>query len=248
MLIIANGAPKSGSTWLFNIVQSIQKFAPIPEDFLLDPSNPNSEIQYDRLSEFLTTIDHSKQDYLLKNHFGGADQRDAILEANDTIVLNIKRNTKDAVVSGYHYTMKLSGEKKTFKSYYWNEGRYLADHIRRYHQTWETKPSSRVLPLSYERLKEDPLREITGIGRFIGLELSQSDAERVHGETSMEKLREKYNDDGEAKFFRKGQAGDWVNYFDPSMLKDIAIIEEMGTNSMPILQNVYAKALAKTTG
>ena len=70
----------------------------------------------------------------------------------------------------------------------------------------------------------------------------------MHGETSMEKLREKYNDDGEAKFFRKGQAGDWVNYFDPSMLKDIAIIEEMGTNSMPILQNVYAKALAKTTG
>lgn len=244
MLVIANGAPKSGSTWLFNIVQNLHTFSDVPEDYLLDRTNPNSEIVYEKLDEFLANVDYGANDYLLKNHFGKAHQRDALLGAPDVLVINIKRELKDAVVSAYYYNMKLSGKKRTFDNYYWKEGRFLADQIRRYHRVWEEKPSSRVLLLSYERLKQNTVSEIMGIARFLGLSCSEAEAQAVIDATSMEKLRDKYDDGGEIKFFRKGQVGDWENHFSARQLADIEMIEQCGLENASIGRRALAKGLA----
>ncbi len=228
MLVVANGAPKSGSTWLFNIIQRMNEFSDVPEEFLLDRENPNSEIVYERLSEFLEDVDFSGTDYLLKNHFGKIEQRDAILGAQDTLVVNIKRDLKDAIVSAYYYNMKLSNKRRSFENFYWREGRYLADNLKRYHQTWESYPSSRVLLVSYERLKAEPVVEVMGIGRFLGLNTTKAAAEQALNATSMEKLREKYDDGGEIKFFRKGTTGEWEKHFRGLALQDIQEIDAYG--------------------
>lgn len=244
MLVIANGAPKSGSTWLFNIVQSMHRFSDVPEDYLLDKANPNSEILYEKLEDFLANVDCEKKDYLLKNHFGRASQRDAILGAFNALVVNIKRDLKDAVVSAYYYNMKLSGKQRTFDNYYWKEGRFLADHVRGYHRVWEEKPSSRVLLVSYEGLKQNTVSEVIGIARFLGFSLSESDAEAIIEATSMEKLRDKYDDGGEIKFFRKGEIGDWKNHFSTRQLADIEMIEQCGLENSSIGQRVLAKGMS----
>jgi len=228
MLVVANGAQKSGSTWLFNMIQNMHDFADVPEEFLLDKDNPNSEIVYERLPEFLGALDFSSTDYLLKNHFGQVEQRDAILGTKDTLVVNIKRDLKDAIVSAYYYTMKLSNQKRSFENYYWNEGRYLAGNMKRYHHAWESFPSSRVLLVSYERLITDPIVEVMGIGRFLGFDVTQDKARQVLDATSMKKLREKYSDEGEIKFFRKGTMGDWENHFKGAALEDTQEIEVHG--------------------
>ncbi len=244
MLVIANGAPKSGSTWLFNIVQNIHRFSDVPEDYLLDRSNPNSEIIYERLEEFLANADYENNDYVLKNHFGHASQRDAILESSNALVINIKRDLKDALVSGYYYNMKLSEKKRSFENYYWKEGRFLADHIRRYHRVWEEKPSSRVLFVSYERLKQNTVPEVVGIARFLGFSLSETEAEAVMQATSMERLREKYNDEGEIKFFRKGEIGDWKHHFSRLQLTDVEMIDQCGLENCSIGRRVLAKGMS----
>lgn len=243
MLVIANGAPKSGSTWLFNIVQNIHQFSDVADEYLLDRSNPNSEIIYEKLEDFLANVDHTNNDYVLKNHFGQASQRDAILGSSDALVINIKRDLKDAIVSGYYYNMKMSGKKRTFDNYYWAEGRFLADHIRRYHRVWEEKPSSRVLLVSYERMKQNTVTEVIGIARFLGFKLSEAEAEAVIQATSMEKLREKYNDQGEIKFFRKGEIGDWEDHFSELQLLDIELIEQCGIDNCSVGRRVFAKGM-----
>lgn len=244
MLVIANGAPKSGSTWLFNIIQNIHRFSAVPDEFLLDRSNPNSEIVYERLDEFLAKVDYRSNDYLLKNHFGSPHQRDGILACPDALVVNIKRDLKDAIVSAYYYNMKLSGKKRTFENYYWKEGRFLADHIRRYHRVWEEEPSSRVLFVSYERLKQHPVSEVAGVARFLGLHLSDGEIENAIKSTSMEKLRDKYNDSGEIKFFRKGEVGDWKNHFSKWQLADIAMIDQCGLENYSLARRALAKGVA----
>ncbi|MEM6886539.1 MAG: sulfotransferase domain-containing protein [Pseudomonadota bacterium] len=228
MLVIANGAQKSGSTWLFNIIQNLIDFSDVPEDFLLDRKNPNSEIVYERLPEFLEKVDYSETDYLLKNHFGRKEQRDVILGAQNTLVVNIKRDLRDAIVSAYYYNMMLTNKTRSFENYYWNEGRYLAGVIKNYHHNWESSPSSRVLFMSYERLKADPVNEVIGVGRFLGFNTTRKKAQTALEATSMENLRKKYKDEGEIKFFRKGTTGDWRNHFHGLALEDIEEIDANG--------------------
>lgn len=226
----------------------MREFECVPEEFLLDPENPNSEIVYERLPEFLDAFDHSKHSFLLKNHFGKPEQRDALLGCKDALVVNIKRDLRDVTVSAYYYTMKLSGKKRSFENYYWTEGRFLAAQVRSYHQNWEQWPSGRVLSLSFERLKEDTVSEIRAIGRFIGLTLSDAEIERIIENTSMSSLRKVYKDDGEIKFFRKGETGDWNNHFKGAMLKDISRIMAGGLDGLNSGDRLYARALQEFHG
>ena len=243
MLVIANGAPKSGSTWLYNILQSIGRFSPAPSEFLLDPENPNSEIVYDRLEEFVQFSEGAATNYLIKNHFGAPEQRDIILDKSNALVVNIRRSLKDAVVSGYYHEMKESGGRFSFESYYWRRGRFLADHIRNYHRTWEERPCSRVLQISYESLKQNPVAETIGLGRFLGLQLTASDAQGTVDTTSMDKLRTKYADDGEIQFFRRGEIGDWQTHFGASQLADIRRIESAGAEAAFSSRRAFVKIM-----
>ena len=243
MLVIANGAPKSGSTWLFNILRNLREFAEVPREFLLDPENPNSEIIYDRLPDFLREVDFRSADYLLKNHFGAAHQRDAILSTPDVRVVNIKRDLKDAVVSSYYHEMRETGVRNSFARYYWRRGRFDAEHIRRYHATWEDIRDDRILFASYEALKNDFATEVRRIADFIEAPLSSSDLQRLSEKTSMESLRKRYNDAGEIKFFRRGETGDWKNHFGRFTLRDITLVETGGLGKSSFADKVFARIM-----
>lgn len=243
MLVIANGAPKSGSTWLYNILEALHDFEPIPAEFKLDPDNVNPEIQYDRLEDFLKTLDYSEKDYVIKNHFGKPEHRDLILRFDNVYVLDIDRSIKDVVVSGYYYKMgSLKPEKREhFEYYYWREGRYLADLVRGYHETWKSAPSDRALTVSYENLKKAFDIEALKIGQFLGFELSPEKIREAEEKTSMTKLRKKYKDDGDIKFFRKGEIGDWKNHIQGSALRDIVQIELNGVEGLRWPLKIRAK-------
>ncbi len=94
MLVIANGAAKSGSTWLFNIISEMDEFDRPPAEFLLDQQNVNPEIHYDKLRSLLDSLDYSDRDYLIKNHFSEAEQRDLILSRAHVYVVDIERNLR----------------------------------------------------------------------------------------------------------------------------------------------------------
>jgi hypothetical protein len=82
-----------------------------------------------------------------------------------------------------------------------------------------------VLLLKYEDMKEDLVREVRKIESFLGLSLSESHVRKVVEGASMKEMKndhinltaEKASHMDEIKdksaFIRKGQCGEWKNYF-----------------------------------
>jgi hypothetical protein len=245
MLLIANGAAKSGSTWLYNIVDELTAFERPPSEYILDERNPNPEIQYEKLGSLLEDLDYSRKDYLIKNHFNAPEERDLILSHADVFVLDIERNLRDVVVSSYFHNLRESRFEGPFKKYYWQKGRWQADLVRSHHEAWKTAPKDRVYVSSYDRLKDDFAQEVQRIAKFLGRDISDLDAQRLAEATSIPKLREKYDDKGDIKFFRKGVSGDWENYFDRLMIRDIREIEMRGIAGLGVFAGNFPLIIKK---
>ncbi|KEH19129.1 putative P-loop containing nucleoside triphosphate hydrolase [Medicago truncatula] len=95
----------------------------------------------------------------------------------------------------------------------------------------------RVLFLKYEDLKEDVNFNIKRIAEFVGIPFTQEEEnngviENIIKLCSFESMKESNgNNSGTVTvnvdrefFFRKGEIGDWVNYFSPSMIERLSKI------------------------
>jgi hypothetical protein len=166
MLAIANGAFKSGSSWLFKILCCITQFPPPPKAYLnLEWKNPS--LHPNQLAKFLASEDFSTQNYLCKNHFGNSRERNLLLSYPNVFVFNIKRDLRDVVVSAYYHDCRVQGFEGSFEDYYWVWGRLHAHKVRKYHSVWDVS-SPQVYVSSYERLKQDFTLEVNEIANFLG--------------------------------------------------------------------------------
>lgn len=233
MLIICNGAIKSGSTWLYNILVHLVDCKHPPEHYLTENSRKklsNPCIRPDLLEKFLETEDIVSNNFISKNHLGKEAHRELLKNNNHVFVFDIERNIRDVVVSAYYDARNRHGYDGSFRDYYWNSGRYIADSVIRYHAVWmEAGPGCCIV--SYESLHADFNSEVAKIGKTLGLDLSESRLDQLREATSLKQLRKNYQDQPLYKgdrFFRKGTTGDWENHFDPGMIRDIDRIEDRG--------------------
>lgn len=234
MLIVCNGAAKSGSTWLYNVVAGLVD-ADAPDKAFLTNSKKHPAIRPDRLAEYLALGEFAQRDVLAKSHYGSQALRDLLLSRSDVRVLDMTRSLYDVIVSSYYDARRREGFTGTFRSFYWFEGRSLADYLLKYHRLWGDG-HAQVHVASFEGLKENFAHEVRRIGRFLGREPDAATIERLASGTKLETLREKYNDTGSLPFFRKGIIGDWKNHFDDRMLQDIRSIEVQGLDSSDLIE------------
>jgi hypothetical protein len=228
MLVLANGAFKSGSTWLRDIILQLLPFDPIPEQFQ-HPDLPHW-IDERKLRSFLTRWDLRTHSYLSKSHLYDPGLRDALLSHESVRVFNIKRDMRDVLVSHYFHVRRLKKISGSFADYYWKLGRLKAWQMWRYHQVWRG-PSPRLFATSFEQLKTSFADEVRKIATFLGVALSPDRIAEIQRETSLERLQEKRGeaDKPEAeRFFRRGEIGDWKAHFDQAMLDDLANLESNG--------------------
>jgi hypothetical protein len=229
MLIVCNGAYKSGSTWLFNIVRALGGFAS-PDPRFLNPRWKNPSIAPERLHAFLEQTDPEQRDYLVKQHFFTRRERDLLYAAPGVKVLDIERDLRDMVVSAYHHHVRATRFVGAFKDFYWIEGRMIVDHVCRYHRFWRG-PDDKVMCVSYERLQRDFAAEVTRIARFVGRDLPPEQLAEVRAATTLRALRQRYGEGAGAQaggFFRKGQVGDWERHFQADMLADLERVTKDG--------------------
>ena len=231
MLIISNGAFKSGSTWLFNILREMTGFSPVPEEYQ-NPDWVNPSIHPDRLDALLEEVNHAERDSLVKNHFGERRQKRALLRNPNVIVFDIRRVLSDVVVSAYHHYQNKKEYEGTFHNFYWHRGRFIAMDVQAYHRLWDT-PSPRTYVLSFRALKTNFDEEVRCIGDVLGYDLNAEEIERIHEETTLSSLRKKYQDED---FFREGGTGYGEEYLDDRMKDDIAFIQEndIDYSNMPV--------------
>lgn len=223
MLVIANGAPKSGSTWLRNIAQELRNFEPIPTEYLNPGWSTPTSIDPARLPEFLRSEDYRSVDILSKNHIHSSRLRDLLLSREDVYVLNLSRDLRDATTSHYHHFCREHSVAVSFRVYYQFVGRYKAIAIRSHSRVWSID-HPRVYNTSFEALKEDFERVVSEMAKFLSVELIADDLERIRTATSLARQREDWDESQESdnkRFFRKGAVGDYSNWMDPKSQRNL---------------------------
>ena len=229
MLVLANGAFKSGSSWLRAILAEMMPFEDVPESYRsgrhdqpwLDPT---------RMRAFLSSGDYLLGTYLSKSHVYGQRSRSLLLSHPNVLVFDIERDLRDAIVSHYYHFRRAYAVPWSFDRFYWRVGRFKAFQIRQYHLTWRA-PHPQLYTSSYERLKTDFDAEARRLAAHLGLEPSEADLARIRDGTSIDTMRRVRNQDKlppEQRFFRKGAVGDWHEHFDERALADIDRIAAAG--------------------
>lgn len=257
MLVISNGAMKSGSTWLTSILMELVQPEPLPEGYHDPRFAEVPTIKRERIREFLDTVDYRNHNYVSKNHF--YYEREMLSRYRDVYVLDIQRDLADTLVSlFFHAKSKMAswkveddGALEDIRAAYWQHGPQMAQGIVRYHAVW-SREAPWVYVSSYERLKADPAKEIGAIARFLGMDPPPEEIARVIEATSFQKMAgaQRSADTGMEARFRKGVVGDSRNYFDDEILASIRAIEAENADfpSTPEQQLEFAADCERLSG
>ncbi|XP_067649293.1 sulfotransferase 1B1-like [Haliotis asinina] len=142
-------------------------------------------------------------------------------------IIYILRNPKDMAVSFFHHHTKLTA----CYDYHGNwenhlsllmDGKVDYGSFYTYVKDWaaigQTHPDVPILTLVYEDLKEDPIAGIRKLAKFLNAEKSEEFYLKVKELTSFNTMKEKKGsffeaEDGSSVMYRKGEVGDWKNYF-----------------------------------
>jgi len=133
----------------------------------------------------------------------------------------VMRNPKDTAVSWYHHIISFhptSSWGEYFEKFFKGEVFYGSwfDHVLSW---WKHKDDPNILFLKYEEMKKDLPSTIEKIAKFVGKELSKQIVERIADQVTFTAMKKEGNANYtwykqfSGEFIRKGQVGDWRNYF-----------------------------------
>jgi len=215
MLIIANGTFKSGSSWQFRILRNLVKFSEIPAKY--HRKKMKKVLKISKIKEFLNSDLIKQNTYVAKAHIYKKKNIELLRNHPEVKIFLIKRDLKDAIVSHYHHFNNIRRVNLSFKIYYWFIGRFKAMQMIKYNKNWEIDAKN-VFYSKFEDLKNNFDSEIKKYGLFVGKKLTNKEIQNIREKTSIKNIRKKTK---KKWFFRKGEIGDYINYFNKSMLNDI---------------------------
>jgi hypothetical protein len=252
MVIICNGAFKSGSTWLYLIVEELLKIKEIPFN-----QNINNDWVGEKNNSFLfkdQTIQKAIPEYvnkggfyLSKTHLLSPISYSFLKTMNSekVKVLFIERNLGDAVVSHFHHVKTQTEKNIDFNQYYKLLGRYKAKEIISFKEN-KNKYLPDSFSLKFEDLKTDFEEHVYRISKFLNLSITQEDVDKVKKNTSLQKLKleakkgkvSHYSKDSEkaAKLFRKGKIGESESVLNTEQKEDL---EKITRGKTSVFFNFY---------
>jgi len=132
MLIICNGAFKSGSSWLHAILVELTivkklNLEKVPIKYTNDVNSPTTIVE-SQLSNFLIVEDFISNNYLTKSHLFKKQTLKKTYSENVKFLF-IERDMRDAIVSHYFHIQNKYRNKISFSMYYFFVGRYKAYEI-----------------------------------------------------------------------------------------------------------------------
>ncbi|XP_054848485.1 sulfotransferase 1B1-like [Eublepharis macularius] len=229
--LIISTYPKGGTTWMQEIVDLIlvggdtEKARRAPTQVRI----PFLEICVPPpLPSGVDKLVNAPSPRVMKTHLPFQLLPKSFLEKNCKIIY-VARNAKDNLVSYFFFDqMHLmqpdpgpwDGYVKKFMSGTVPWGSWY-DHVRRY---WDERENHRILYLFYEDMKEDLAREIRRVKDFLEVDLPEDIIQKIAHHTSFQVMKDNpmanYDsvpsiifDRTKSSFMRKGEVGDWKNYF-----------------------------------
>ncbi|CAJ1978300.1 unnamed protein product [Sphenostylis stenocarpa] len=271
--VVVASFPKSGTIWLKALTFAIvnhQSFSSL-EDHPLLTSNPHELVPFfefifggNYIHDQNLHLSTMTEPRIFGTHTPFPSLPKSIKESNCKIVY-ICRNPFDNFVSAWNYFNKIKPVivseltlEEAFEMYcngIMDYGPWWS-HMLGYWEESMARPN-KVLFLKYDDLKGDVNQHVKIIAKFLDCPFSEEEASNEMIESiiklcSFEKMKDlEVNKSGMYKgsiekknFFRKGETGDWVNYFSPSMIEKLSkIIEEklngsglsFGSATLPII-------------
>lgn len=217
---------KCGSTWMQQIVRLIHSNG-VADGVELSKAVPWIEAS----KVFPANIDELSPPRAFKSHFPYDLCPCGPPNATPSKYICAIRNPKDVAVSFYFHYKRFGAP--FFPDYDWDTffekfitgeleyGDYF-DHILSW---WSHRDDKNVLVVKYEDMKKDLPVYVSKIASFMGVNLSSDAITKIAYMSSFEQMK---NDDtanyswikdnmkpGSTDFLRKGEVGDWKNYFTP---------------------------------
>ncbi|KAK3581503.1 hypothetical protein CHS0354_031839 [Potamilus streckersoni] len=147
-------------------------------------------------------------------------------------VIFVVRNPKDVAVSHYNHFKSAEsaypGEFAHFLPLIIKENNHLHypwfEFVQEFEQFVRDHPEFPIITLHYEAIKQDPIREISRLAKFLGANTDPSFIETVAEKCEFSNLKEanenikmdtsrKFSQTGKSFIYRKGEVGDWKNWF-----------------------------------
>ncbi len=217
--------PKSGSTWLANVIYLITHRGETPADRTLRSclNWVESSWTYPRSVQ---ELDAQPSPRIFKSHMPWDMALGGNPAGNPCKYLYIARNPKDVAVSYFHF----ESDKQWSGNYngpweHWlrmfMEGRVQRgdwfDHVLSW---WAFRDAENMLFLHYEDLNRDFRGELNRIAQFLGYSLTQKEHALITHKASFDYMREdRFTNHQEITdletFFRKGKIGSWRELFTP---------------------------------
>lgn len=220
MIVVANGGVKTGSTWLYKIVEHLTGFERVPNRFQRDDWT-SSSFTINDLSDLVDFAIANGSSYYAKSHFDKPSERDALLDKNPIVrVCLMSRDPADLIVSGYYHHQRHGrvSSDTSFEDFFWSaqapSARSMLAGIRRYEKCW--RGASNVYWTSYEELHDNLRQQVGKIAKFLDVDLTAERLNTVESATKFGNVRS-----GPGEHVRKGQVGDSLNHLTSAMFEFI---------------------------
>lgn len=215
-ILFLAGLPKSGTTWMENMLASYPGFTPImPYQVTKHEMEYKSSLKYDLPER--TFIPLKTGLFVIKMHIYGSKHNVNILRRNNIKYCIIYRDLRDAAVSHCFYVKSTPWhpESQEYRKYD-IKGCLKIFSLKRLDEwvnwikTWkENRDKEQSLEITYEKLLTDTANTLKKVAQFFGLDDSDDVLYSIIENYNFSKLKKK-----DSIFFRKGITGDWKNYFD----------------------------------
>ncbi|KAL2306206.1 hypothetical protein Nmel_004121 [Mimus melanotis] len=246
--VILVGYPKTGTNWLEQMVKELAD-AKYTEEEMKERIKAEKKLEtfqrlefgdpgiYERMKQLPSRriiVTHLRPDFLPPSIF--------------------QSKAKDTAVSYYHFSNHLPAMPSSPS---WDEffadfmngklpwGSYF-DHVVEWNKYIDNE---KIMTISYEELKEDPILGMKKIASFFGFSLCEKDFSRIAKKTTFKAMKEK-SSETHGKFgdvlFRKGVVGNWRDVFSKAQNEEMyqKFQDSLGGTKMAakIKYDVYCKA------
>lgn len=185
MLILNNGIPKSGSTWVHRILRIIGDPQFPSDEWRNEWTNPS--VALDRLEAYCESeVWHTHdQMTLLKMHFINDGSYTYLKQPGIKMVISF-REIPESTLSWFHHQIRIGQTSLDAKDeWFQTAGLNFARRIVRHRNSWQGFPNT--LFMSYEQMLANPGQEIARLADFVGIALTPGLIDSVVHRTSVSK-------------------------------------------------------------
>jgi len=142
-------------------------------------------------------------------------------------VIYVSRNPKDTCVSYFHMHTSVhdengyAGDFEQFAEFFMGGALQYGNYFDHLKSGWKHRNHPNMKFLWYEDMLKNPIKEVSEIAEFVNRPMSKDKVKELVEYLKFGNMKERAQQGKgmKATFFRKGEAGDWKNYFKGDNLK-----------------------------